>query len=218
MSILRKMLLGRKRWNSLEDQKKCVQDAQIILDVGANVGQSSEAYRRIYPNAKIFAFEPVPATFSRLKDRFKANTQIQPCQLAFGDAPGTATMYLSKGDQTNSMLPKKNRTGDTIEIRTDTVDNFCASNAISTVDILKVDVEGNEGRVFAGAAGLFQKKAVRLIFTEVYFYAVYEGMPLFWDLQKQLEGYGFKLYGLYSLARAQSGRLEFCNALYTLED
>ena len=43
------------------------QDEPLILDVGANVGQSIEAFRSWFPDAHIHSFEPSPATFARLK-------------------------------------------------------------------------------------------------------------------------------------------------------
>ncbi len=207
-------LLGRNRWNSDKDQKKLLAEAKVIFDVGANIGQTAERYLKLYPAAQIWSFEPVPEMFAQLQSRFAGNKQIHPVPLALGDAVGTATMNLSKGSQTSSLLMHKNRTGKTIQIRTDTIDNFCASNAVERIDVLKADVEGMEGKVFMGAAEMFRRRSVRLILTEVYFYSVYETMPLFWDLHQQLKGLGFELYGLYSLVRGAEGRLEFANALY----
>ena len=105
-----------------------------------------------------------------------------------------------------------------IEIRTDTVDDFCAANSISSIDILKVDVEGMEARVFAGASAMFRKRAIRLVFAEVFVSPSYQDMPLFWDLHAVLADAGFILYGLYSLIRQPNGYLESANALYTLAD
>ena len=41
-------------------------DKIIIFDVGASVGQSTENYRRIFPNSLIYAFEPFPEAYKFL--------------------------------------------------------------------------------------------------------------------------------------------------------
>ena len=41
----------------------------LILDVGANLGSSVAFYRRLFPNARVIAFEPDPETFRRLSQR-----------------------------------------------------------------------------------------------------------------------------------------------------
>lgn len=216
LDALLKRVMGHERWNSLEDQKKMLQDANVIFDVGAHVGQSAEAYQKLYPNAQIWAFEPAPQNFDRLQRRFAGSDKIHPVNIGLGDLPGKQPFYLAKGSQVNSMLVRKDRASQAIEIRTDTIDGFCAQNSIRNIDILKADIEGMEAKLFAGAAEMFRKKAVRLVFTEVYFYPVYETMPLIWDLHRQLDSFGFRLHGLYSLTRGAGGNVEFGNALYEL--
>jgi DNA-binding Xre family transcriptional regulator len=117
---------------------------------------------------------------------------------------------------TNSLLRRETDTGKTVQIQTDTVDHICSEHNVSRIDILKVDVEGAESRVFKGAQEMFSRRAVRSVFVEVYFDPVYEGMPLMWDLHAQLGEVGFRLYGLYSLNAGGSGFLSFGNALYLL--
>ncbi|MGK4566557.1 FkbM family methyltransferase [Flavobacterium sp. 3HN19-14] len=47
-----------------------------ILDVGANKGQTIEFFLKIYPNAKINAFEPNKKLYLQLKDKFKNNNIV----------------------------------------------------------------------------------------------------------------------------------------------
>jgi hypothetical protein len=107
-------------------------------------------------------------------------------------------------------------TKETITVPATTIDRFCAEHGIDQVDIMKVDVQGSELAVFRGAEGMFQRKAIRNVFTEVYFNPLYSGMPLFSDLDAALKDKGFTLYGLYSLTPAREGYLLFGNALYRL--
>lgn len=216
MSQLRtlvKKALGYQSWNSDDDQHRFIPDASIIFDVGANVGQTARTYRRLFPSAHIWSFEPFPESYKALC-RSLSDQKFHPTLTAFSDQVGTTTLNIGGATITNSLLRRETDTGNAIEIQTDTVDHFCRKNGIDRIDILKVDVEGVENLVFRGAQEMFSRGAIRAVFVEVYFDPVYEGMPLMWDLHAQLSNFGFSLRGLYSLYAGRSGLLSFGNALY----
>jgi FkbM family methyltransferase len=216
MRLVRKLIKrvsGRNSWNSDDDQYELVPDAKLIFDVGANVGQSAKAYRRLFPSAQIWSFEPFPDNYAALS-RSLSDGQFHPIPTALSDQVGSATLNVGGASITNSLLHRETETGKTIQIQTDTIDRFCSEHGIAAIDILKVDVEGAEDRVFEGAQGMFARGAIRSVFVEVYFDPVYEGMPLMWDLHGQLKEAGFGLRGLYNLSRGRNGHLRFANALY----
>jgi FkbM family methyltransferase len=211
-----KKALGVRSWNSDDDQKRLIPGAKTIFDVGANIGQTAKTYRRLFPQAEIWSFEPFPGSFNSLCRSISGDGfHAQP--VALSDQIATTALNIGAVSITNSLLRRDSDTGRTIEIRTDTIDHFCSDHDISNIDILKVDVEGAEDRVFRGAEGLFSRQAIRSVFVEVYFRAAYEGMPLFWDLHSQLTQYGFGLHALYSLIPTGNGALSFGNALYLQE-
>jgi FkbM family methyltransferase len=212
---LAKKALKIESWNSDEDQARLVTDARTVFDVGANVGQSAKTYRRLYPQAEIWSFEPFPVTYQQLR-RSLDDERFHPTALALSDCVSKAELNIGAVSITNSLLRRESDTGKAIEVQTDTIDHFCRAHDISNIDILKVDVEGAEDRVFRGARGMFSRRAIRSIFVEVYFHPVYEGMSTFWDLHGQLNSFGFGLCGLYSLNSAHDGLLSFGNALYLL--
>jgi FkbM family methyltransferase len=210
---LAKKALKIDSWNSDEDQARLIADAQVVFDVGANVGQSAKTYRRLYPQAEIWSFEPFPVTYEQLR-RSLADERFHPKDLALSDRISKAELNIGAVSITNSLLRRQTDTGKAIEIQTDTIDHFCSENGISNIDILKVDVEGAEDRVFSGAREMFSRRAIRSVFVEVYFRPVYDGMPMFWDLNALLSNFGFGLRGLYSLSSSNDGLLSFGNALY----
>jgi FkbM family methyltransferase len=210
---LTKNVLGIDSWNSDDHQRHLVTDAKTIFDVGANVGQSAKTYRRLYPLADIWSFEPFPASYEALCGSL-TNQNFHPIALALSDRISKTELNIGAVSITNSLLRRQTDTGKTIEVQTDTIDHFCSERGISNIDILKVDVEGAEERVFRGAREMFSRQAIRSVFVEVYFRPVYERMPLFWDLNAHLNKFGFGLCGLYSLNSARDGFLSFGNALY----
>jgi len=210
---LAKKALGYQSLNSDEDQQHAIPDAKTIFDVGANIGQTARTYRRLFPYSQIWSFEPFPSTFEELRSSL-SDQRFHPVLMALSDEVGSAKLHIGAESITNSFLVRASDTGKTIEVETDTVDHFCSRNGIHQIDILKVDVEGAESRVFKGAQEMFLRQAIRSVFVEVYFDPVYDGMPLMWDLHAQLTKFGFRLHGLYSLFRGSNGRLSFGNALY----
>jgi len=210
---LAKRALGFQSFNSDDDQRQAIPDAETIFDVGANVGQTAKTYRRLFPSSRIWSFEPFPASYESLRHAL-SDQRFHPISVALSDQIGTSTLHVGVASITNSFLVRESDTGKSIEVQTDTVDHFCREHGIDRIDILKVDVEGAESRVFRGAQEMFSRDAIRSVFVEVYFDPVYEGMPLMWDLHAQLGRFGFRLHGLYSLFRGANGRLSFANALY----
>jgi FkbM family methyltransferase len=212
-----KRALGIISWNSDDDQCQLIPGAKTIFDVGANVGQTSKIYRRMFPSADIWAFEPFPENFAVLRQALRDN-HFHPAALAFSDQVGPVALNIGGANITHSLLRRETDTGKTVQIQSETIDHFCAEHGVPVIDILKVDVEGAESRVFMGARAMFSRRAVRSVFVEVYFEPVYEGMALMWDLHAQLCESGFRLAGLYSLRRNGMGFLSFGNALYLQAD
>lgn len=212
--------LGHQSWNSDEDQMAIVSSPRIILDIGANIGQTATRYRAMFPEAHIFSFEPDPETFKKLEAACAGDTRVSPIPLALSSRQESVPMYIMAHRELNSFLKPSGdwaRTEKVIEIQSTTVDMFCHERGIEQIDILKVDVQGAELAVFRGAAGMFQKRAVRAVFTEVYFDPVYTGMPVFADLDGELRSHGFRLHGIYSLTAGSDGHLDLGNALYYLD-
>jgi FkbM family methyltransferase len=193
--------------NPFTDQRAILgpDGARVILDGGANVGQSVARYRWLFPRAVIHSFEPVPEAFEALRQAAAGDTQVHLWPLALSDADGVAAFHSNRMSDTSSLLPTRpDRSDDAfvgtravIEVPTKTLDRFCEEQQIRSVSILKLDVQGGEARVLAGAKNLLARQRADLILTEVWFDAPYVGAPHFTEIDVSLRRYGYRLYGLY---------------------
>ena len=141
-----------------------------VFDVGANKGQSITFFKEIYPQSRIYAFEPSKKIFNFLKEFVEEMPyrDISIFQNGIGDIQGTIDFYESSLDETSSFilpnqnsryLRKKNRilfqkNEDAFQAGTaqvTTLDKFIEEKEIIRVDILKIDVEGFEFEVLRGA-------------------------------------------------------------------
>jgi FkbM family methyltransferase len=187
--------------------------ATVIMDVGANVGDSVLSYRGLFPEAAIHAFEPSADALMELRKRAGALPNVQIHALAVGDADTTAVLHRHKGHFNNSLLPAVagssryaaedlqwsfESTGEE-SVRTVRLDTFCRDLGIDRVNILKLDIQGYEAAALRGAAALLAAGRIDLIYTEVLFAKLYEGQAFAWDLAATLSGHGYQLFGLYNV-------------------
>jgi len=66
---------------------------RLALDIGANVGQSSYAFRQIFPHAELHAFEPNPGIFQTLVKNLR-NSQIYLHNVGLGEQKNVGCIYI----------------------------------------------------------------------------------------------------------------------------
>lgn len=132
--------------------------AETIFDIGANIGWYSLHLAQQEPQARIYAFEPVPTTHLRLLanlGRNAAGNRVTPVKDGLSDAPGEFDMFVpatsgSPAASLNELHPGEGSRR--VSCRFTTLDDFVESNGIDRIDFLKCDVEGAELSVLKGGA------------------------------------------------------------------
>jgi FkbM family methyltransferase len=66
----------------------------LIIDIGANRGQSIAALKRFAPKSRIVAFEPDPRSFQRITDRYRRDNSVSVYNIALGDKSEAIKFYL----------------------------------------------------------------------------------------------------------------------------
>jgi FkbM family methyltransferase len=141
----------------------------VIFDVGANVGQSAQAFAERFPQATIYAFEPVAAAYQALVVQTRALPAVRAFKTALGRGPGQVPMVVDPAKLVNSQVTiRPVRGAEHVEnVPMDSGDRFCAANAIDRIGYLKVDTEGHDLEVLAGFAGMLSEKHIDLAEAEV---------------------------------------------------
>lgn len=173
----------------------------MIFDVGANVGQSIDRFKRAFPDPVIHSFEPSPTTFSTLSSNFGKASNVNLWNLGVGSKEGNLTFYENKSPVMSSFLkPDVDCWGEvvrTTEIKVVTLDAFARENGIDSIDVLKSDTQGFDLEVFKGASGLLGSGRVKLIYFEFIFSKMYCGLPGFHEVFQYLSSNNFKLVSFY---------------------
>ncbi len=172
----------------------------VLFDVGANAGNYSILASQILKSRslKIFAFEPSKYSFDLLISNTKPFSNIRLFNLGFGKAEETVSLYSNyEGSGATSVYAEAfqyyNVNRNVVEkVKLETLDGFCLHNAIETIDLLKIDVEGHELPVLLGGAEMMKSRKIRFIQFEfgpphIYSRTFFKD---FWDLLSPL----YKLY------------------------
>jgi FkbM family methyltransferase len=141
----------------------------MILDVGANVGDTTGIFATRFPDAVVHAFEPVPSTFRELQEGMQALEQVRCHEVALSDTAGSAMMVVPENPRLARIIdtPEPPPGTTAVAVRSSTGDAFCAAERIDVVDFLKVDTEGHDLAVLRGFGRMLAEHRVGLIDVEV---------------------------------------------------
>ena len=200
----------------------------LIFDVGAYVGDTIEQFKLSFPESYIHAFEPFDESFSLLKNRFQKTDKIFLNNTAIGDRSLSNTkMYITQNKGSSSLLqPAKDAnehwegnpllTQKEIKVKTITIDSYCKKYNVESIDILKIDVQGNELKVLQGAKRMLKEKRVKLIFTEISIAPNYKEQSEIDEVIKLLRENEYKIFNFFKM-KHKEGKLIECDILFYVE-
>lgn len=194
--------------------------APVIFDVGANLGQSVRKFKDAFPKCTIHSFEPSPRTFLTLRENVKFLGDLHLWNCALASTVGELILFENCYSDMSSLLKPGEFAWGEVETETivevQTVDSICALANVERIDILKSDTQGYELEVFKGAARMMAENRIGLIFAEVMFREIYEGMPSFDQLYGYLTARNFALVSFYQF-HFQRGMVSWTDALFINE-
>ena len=133
-----------------------------VLDIGANIGYFVPIEAKIVGSSgKVYAIEPDPRNLDLLRKNIQLNnvSNVEIFDCAISDKTGIEEFYLSKTSSHNSLLPISKTIGK-IRVKVYTVDDFLKENGINSVDAMRIDIEGAEGKAINGASLTLEKTEV----------------------------------------------------------
>ena len=181
-----------------------------VIDVGANIGFFTLNFAAwVGASGQVFAIEPAQENFERLAARVKRqgySQRVTLIQAAVAEKFGELRLAL------NTVNPMDHRLSENgTPVRAITIDDLCASNGWPPVCLVKIDVQGAEGRVITGAIETL-KRCGPALFVEIEESSVRRDSPraLFLD---ELTSLG---YWPYILRKKGAERVEDIDAAITI--
>lgn len=177
----------------------------VLLDVGANVGQYAQSARRMGYSGRIISFEPVSAVFEGLAKKANADPLWDAIQCGLGPSAGTAQINVAGNNaESSSFLQMAKRTveeapraayvgSETVRVRA--LDDL-TSELVRPSDKLwlKLDVQGFELAVLEGATRTLDQ--VLGLELELSLVPLYDGQPLVNEALGRVAAMGFQLIGV----------------------
>jgi FkbM family methyltransferase len=110
----------------------------VIIDAGSNIGLSVIYFKKLFPEAKIIAFEPDPKIYQVLSSNlfiFDFN-DVETHEIALSDSQKISKFRQDNSDSGSLMVDDDNQ----IDVKVDLLSNYITEE----IDFLKIDIEGAE--------------------------------------------------------------------------
>src|SRR5688500_15320938 len=152
-------LLEQEDWFEKEATfvRRWLRPGMTVIDVGANVGVYTAMFAKcVGSGGRVFAYEPAAVAFELLGKTRRLNDGadwITVRQVALSDRRGSAFLAHGKYAELHALVNRENsqRAGETVT--TSTLDAEAEEHSWAPPDLIKLDAEGSDARVAAGARG-----------------------------------------------------------------
>jgi FkbM family methyltransferase len=163
----------------------------IILDVGANKGQSIDFFRSVYPTCVIYAFEPNPRLFTALEKKYGDIKNIHLINKGVSNKTAVLELKETVMDETSTFeelnydstylkvksailgVDPRKIVLNTHQVEVITLSEFINEYKLAEIHTIKIDTEGNDFKVILGAKEIL--KVTDLVIFEVMFKMIENG-------------------------------------------
>ncbi|NES25389.1 MAG: FkbM family methyltransferase [Symploca sp. SIO3E6] len=202
-------------------------EIDLVLDVGANIGQFAENLLAMGYQGQVVSFEPLSDAYQQLQEASKSNPNWQVAErCAIGERNGETEINISQNSQSSSILPilqthidaaSKSVYVDSEKVKISTLSDMAVNYVKqSQATLLKIDTQGYEDQVLQGAQEIIPQ--IKGIYLELSLVPLYEGQLLFEEMLTKIKGMGFSLYHLSpGFGDYQTGRLLQVNGVFFRE-
>ena len=140
-----------------------------VLDIGANIGYYTTLFSQAAENkGLVLAIEPDIESYKYLKKNITSfkYKNVLSFPIAASDIRKKMPLYISKDNRGDNRLYKNKEKRDAIIVNCLTVDELLIDNQISNLDLIKIDVQGYEPKVFKGMKNIIESSKKLTILTE----------------------------------------------------
>lgn len=193
---------------------------EMVYDIGAHNGDWSRILlESLKLNPKIVLFEPQLNNFNRLTELF-GNTENKLFKVALGSKTGDmmirgggASASIMEADEIqNKLFPGSIDPSAAEKVSMVRLDDLVHKEHLPWADLIKIDVQGYELEVLAGATTAL--KQAKFLVIELSVICLYKGQPLLTEVIDFLSKSGFTLVDLGHMWRNQSGEIVQMDAVF----
>jgi FkbM family methyltransferase len=199
-------------------------DANVVFDIGANIGQFAKELRAVGFNGQIISFEPLSSAHERLKISASRDNawHVHP-RVALGNKEDIAVINISANSVSSSILPMLDSH---LIAAQDSAYSSSESAKVIRLDsvaphylkedsrpFIKIDTQGFEWRVLDGAPETLRK--AQGVLLELSLIPLYEGQHLWLELIERMAVNGLNVWALQKgFTDSQNGRTLQIDAIF----
>lgn len=206
--------------------------APIIVDIGANIGQTVDKVKKVWPLATVHSIEPLVKQYTELKTNVQYYDNVYTYNYALSSYNGPREFHINKhqvmlssfyelNENSNDSIALNNPEpahknfldSETVIVDCKTLDSWAVENNVTYIDLLKLDTQGSEPEILQGGIGILNN--TRVIITELMFYDLYKKQNSFYDIESILLPLGFKLFDIGHISKNPlTGRTDWADVIY----
>lgn len=200
-----------------------------IYDIGASNSVWSVMANLVFPEVELQLFEPlagISESYKTAKDRnppiarFMETARHQIHPVALGTKNGTCPFQWFENNDAGSTslhMAKKSSETRTVDVPMHRLDDYVASRRLTPPDLIKLDTQGSEMEILAGAAQSLGTASV--VFIECWLVKGYgANTPLFLEVSNHLYAAGFDLFAIGDEYRGADGVAQSKDAVFVRRD
>lgn len=187
---------------------RALRGGDVAVDVGANMGFFTVLMATaVAPNGRVVAFEPGADNLERLQRNIAASgmANIEVIRRPVSDRAGPTQFYLNSDSSGGHALwnpgvfPGNNRSQNqqrVVELAATTLDHALSRVGLPAPRLIKIDTEGAEHRVLAGATELLRQHVVPYIIAELHEFGLHQLGSSQRDLRRFMQDFGYTTFAL----------------------
>jgi FkbM family methyltransferase len=174
----------------------------VVMDIGANIGYYTLIAANKTKMGTVHSFEPITENYEALKNNILLNnlSNVIINNVGISNVDATETYYISAKDNIgmSGLRPPENYSGISEKKETITLDAYVIKKNLSRVDIIKIDIEGNEMNALLGMK-MILKKFKPILFIEIINEHLIKFNSNADDVYSFLQSHGYKAFEIKSV-------------------
>lgn len=199
-------------------------DIDLIIDVGADVGNYGSQMRSLKYKNKILSFEPILSSYKHLLKKKSKDSLWFAENIALGDVNEERIFHIANNDGRSSSLREMLSAHveaaphaaivrqEKVQVRRLDDLSYPVLHDAKRV-FMKIDTQGYEMEVLKGSENYLQK--ITGVQVEMSFMPLYKDQALFFELFQYLNGHGYQLCSLENgFTNPATGQLLQCDGIF----
>lgn len=187
ISVFYQVIIHAEYFPVVELIKKYGLRIDNIVDCGANVGLAAVYFNSFFTDAKIVSVEASDVNFQLLKNNVCHFDKIIPLHKAIWKNSGTVCIDTNFRDKLQWSYSVTDTNNDESEqVSSITINELMQENDMTSIDLLKVDIEGGEKEIFTNIESCKFLEVTKIIAIEIH-----DEFDIRSKIEKVLLHYGF---------------------------